>query len=334
MFKFSFAGLNVHCQQASPALLAWLQRPYLHLQLPPDAPCQLRVELYQQSPPAPSGPAEVCWDTFEGRFEKHRQGAELWLVRPQQAFCLDQSQNVLRGWVEDPASLIRYQRVKPLYLLLSIWAQQRQRTFLHAAYLAHQGRGVALVGHSGSGKSTSSLVAWWGGWNFLGDDIVALRSDTPQPVGHSLWAALSLEASHFQSLCQRLESPLEVDVESHAHDKSSLFLPANHPRLVASAPLHAWVAPTIVPGQREARLLPCHPGEMLRALAPSTMLQMMPRPHPADFQRMAAWVARYPCYRLQLGSDLSSIPGVLQAATTAVGPAPPTAPIGSTAGGG
>jgi hypothetical protein len=334
VFKFSFAGLNVHCQQASPSLLAWLKRAYPHLQLPSDAPCSLRVELYQQPPPAPPGPAEVSWDTFEGRFEKHRGGAELWLLRPQQAFCLDQSQNILRGWVADPASLIRYQRVKPLYLLLSIWAQQRQRTFLHAAYLAHQGRGVALVGHSGSGKSTSSLTAWWGGWDFLGDDIVAFQSDTSQPVGFSLWAALSLETAHLDSLCQRLQLTFEVDVESHANDKSSLFLPAAHPRLVASAPLHAWVAPTIVPGQREARLLRCHPSDMLRALAPSTMLQMMPRPHPHDFQRMAAWVARFPCYCLQLGSDLSSIPGVLQAATTAVGPALPTAPVGSTTGGG
>ena len=313
MFKFSFAGLAVHCRQAAPEQLAWLKRTYQHLGLPSEAPCELALELHLQPPPSPptDGP-ELSWDTFEGALAKYHQGAQLWLTRPGQAFCLDQSQGLLQGWMTGIDSLTRYQRVKPLYLLLSIWAQQRQRVFLHAAFLAQQGRGVALVGQGGSGKSTSSFSAWWGGWNFLGDDVVALEVRGDELVGHSLWSSLCLEPDHCQHLARSLGMPQGVEVEPCPEEKSAVYLPPAHASLLRQAPLSAWVAPRITPGRLETRLVRCHPAEMLRLLAPSTMLQMMPRPHPGDFQKMARWVGQYPCYRLELGSDLKSIPTALE----------------------
>ena len=51
---------------------------------------------------------------------------------------------------------------------------------LHAAGLATpDGSGVLLVGSSGSGKSTLTIALIRAGWNYLSDDAVLLRADSP-----------------------------------------------------------------------------------------------------------------------------------------------------------
>lgn len=53
---------------------------------------------------------------------------------------------------------------------VSPWLKERGLFFLHAACVAHRGRGVLLVGHPGSGKTTLSLMAVRSGFQFLSDE--------------------------------------------------------------------------------------------------------------------------------------------------------------------
>lgn len=58
---------------------------------------------------------------------------------------------------------------------VSPWLKQRGLFFLHAACVAHRGRGVLLVGHPRSGKTTLSLAAVRAGFQFLSDEQPLLR---------------------------------------------------------------------------------------------------------------------------------------------------------------
>lgn len=74
---------------------------------------------------------------------------------------------------------------------------------LHAAGLAHEGRGVLLTAHSGSGKSTSALSLVRSGWGYVSDDTVLLRSEDDRVNAYSFRRNFCVEpstAAHFPEL--------------------------------------------------------------------------------------------------------------------------------------
>lgn len=74
---------------------------------------------------------------------------------------------------------------------------------LHAAGLAHGGRGALLTAGSGSGKSTAALSLVRNGWTYLSDDTVLLRSEEDQIRAYSFRRDFCVDASiaaHFPEL--------------------------------------------------------------------------------------------------------------------------------------
>jgi hypothetical protein len=63
-------------------------------------------------------------------------------------------------------------------------------------------------------------------------------------------------------------------------------------------------------GGSQPGILPLEGSTALRALAPSTLLQLHPA-EPEAFRRMARLVARVPAFGFELGPDIAEIPGTI-----------------------
>lgn len=73
----------------------------------------------------------------------------------------------------EPDALFHFLFRQPMNLLLSA----DRCTFLHAASVARDGRGILLAGPSGVGKSILSLACARAGWGFLSDEMPILHRD-------------------------------------------------------------------------------------------------------------------------------------------------------------
>lgn len=114
-----------------------------------------------------------------------------------------------------------------------------QSTLMHSSCVAIDGRGVLLLGRSGSGKSDLALRLMDRGAKLVGDDYLVLRRD-----GSQLWASAAealrgkLEIRHLGicsfpflaeaplSLVVSLDSIAERLPEPHVHPILGISLPA------------------------------------------------------------------------------------------------------------
>ncbi|HEX6576144.1 MAG TPA: hypothetical protein VF042_14345 [Gemmatimonadaceae bacterium] len=95
----------------------------------------------------------------------------------------------------------------------------------HAALLSKNGKSIALVGPSHSGKSTLATGLWQSGWRFHCDDLtmiidgkavagprrVALRSEARPHVGEDLWNRVPSTHGYFKTAVGCLFQPMHLD---------------------------------------------------------------------------------------------------------------------------
>jgi hypothetical protein len=159
---------------------------------------------------------------------------------------------------------------------------------LHAAALARDGRAVALVGASHSGKST--LAAWMtrNGWGFLTDEVTLLdTTDVGRPVVQPFWRPIGV----------RRPGPLDAHI-GHAGDGSELLLPASVlGDLAGPTLLAALVCPTYTPGST-GQLAPLSPARVLTMVA--RQLPSLRRDGAAVFHALAEVVARVPAFSVEV----------------------------------
>jgi len=199
---------------------------------------------------------------------------------------------------------------RPLLTVSLLELLKRRSLFgVHAAAVAHAGRGVMLAGSTGSGKSTASLALLLGGWSFLGDDIVFLR-DTP---GEAVLLAF----------------PDEID----ASDETIQFFPAlgalsDWPRLAGYAKrqlspeivraggtvLSARPGLVLLPrigGMDSHELEPVAPDELLLELIPNVILTEQAAAQ-TQLDQLAELARRTPAYRVTLGRRVGALQAILE----------------------
>jgi hypothetical protein len=77
-------------------------------------------------------------------------------------------------------------------------------------------------------------------------------------------------------------------------------------QVVTQRTVRAVLVPQVV-GAGPTRVVPTGPAEALRALGPSTLMQLPGAATGGVWQALAALVRRVPCYRLELGGDTGDI---------------------------
>lgn len=219
-------------------------------------------------------------------------------------------------WVPDAEAIPYYDRAAPLRVILHWLLAERGVQQVHSAAVGTTDGAALIVGRGGSGKSTSALAAMLAGLRFVGDDYVAVEAGAP-PMVHSLYNSAKLDGDHVRripEIAAALENPSRL-----ADEKAVVLVQRHWPERVAtSMPLRMILVPSIG-GQetrlqpQETRLQPIATGEAMRALAPSTIIQL-PGAHAGAMARMAVLVRSLPAYRLMLGSHISGIgPAIAEA---------------------
>ncbi len=252
------------------------------------------------------------WPVADGALTSSPDGRFVGHQLPQFKTWLDRKARRLIGWTPSGEELLLHERGKPLLSLLSMWYKDQEIQVVHAGMVSRNGRGVLFPGSARAGKSTSALACLCAGFDFLGDDYIGLQvAGEDSFVGHSLYSSTFLEIDHLARF--PLLMPHAIDGNLAQKEKPLILLSQIFSmRLKRSAPIRIVVLPRIVDAA-ESRTRPASKGEVLLELIPSSIVTMVPRPGARGFERLARLVEHVPCYWLELGRDLESIPHLVEA---------------------
>lgn len=128
-------------------------------------------------PEVPSGTRQIGEQEHE--IEVFQNGDDYYLRHPEIVVQIDAEAQHVEGHARPSLTQASQEQQPALFyiaiLSLVVLLQHRGAVVLHAAALARAQRGLLLVGHSGSGKSTTTFSLVRQGWGYLSDDTVLLR---------------------------------------------------------------------------------------------------------------------------------------------------------------
>ena len=301
-------GAPVLLQVAGAPMFERVAPAFAHLVKTSGAPPALTLRVWDSAgasadPPLPSvpeGPRGTVYYSAEGPLQIAYQPA-LQLLS-----VLDRERQLGWFWCARAEILPFWEASAPFRQILHWWFASRNLLLLHGAAVGSSDGGVLLVGRGGSGKSTSALACLESKLLYAGDDYVAVR-DGAEPAVYSLYCSGKLEPSHATRL-RHLPKPT-IDGDGSDEEKAVFYVHDRYPdRMCETFPLRAVLAPRI--GGDLPRISPLEGGAALRALAPSTLLQLHPA-EPIAFGRMARLVAGVPTFAFELGQEIGAIPGAI-----------------------
>jgi hypothetical protein len=316
----TFAGLGARIRVVGERLSVQMSRAFSHLTGPalpsPSTTSPLTIDLWDEfetgvpAPPPPDvGPASswgagggVLRSVDDGRVVGHRLGhTSLWFEREAQR---------LVGSVTSADDLSLSERGKPLHYLLSLWHNDRGTFVIHGGLVSRDGRGVLLAGAGGSGKSSSALACVDGGFEYLGDDCVALEARPDGTfAGHSLYSGAWIDPGHLEWFPTLAEQALPP---GRGEEKALVLLSHARPERLARTTQICAIALPRVTGTATASVRPASQRDALLALAPSSLVLFAPSPGAVGMRRLGQLVRSLPAYWLDVGTDMPSIPRALE----------------------
>jgi hypothetical protein len=220
---------------------------------------------------------------------------------------LDLSQNKAIYWTRNAEHLPQWEIGSPLRLILHWWLREKGLQLVHAGAVGLPDGGVLLVGKGGSGKSTTALTCLTSTLQYVSDDYCLLSAD-PVPTAYNLYNTGKVREDDIYRV-PHLED-LVSNVDRLDQEKALFFLNRVLPhKLIHRFPLRAVLIPTIT-GQVNTTLTPAPATATLSALMLSTMKQLAGA-GPATVQFLKRIVDKLPNYYLELGTDLSQVPGTI-----------------------
>jgi len=221
---------------------------------------------------------------------------------------LDKERNLAIFWVPDP-NIPYWEKGAPLRVLLHWWLLSKGLQLVHAAAVGNSSGGVLIGGKGGSGKSTTALSCLESDLSYIGDDYTLLGMDSG-PAVYSLYNSAKLNSDHVQRFPELL--PKIANPDRLTEEKALLFVNEHYPSKVATQlPVRAILVPRVT-GLTDTTWKRVSVAMTLAALAPSTIFQL-PRAGNEAFKFLAAFARPLPCYSLEVGTDLSTIPRAIEA---------------------
>jgi hypothetical protein len=190
----------------------------------------------------------------------------------------------------------------PLRTMFHWWAAPTTLQPLHGGAVGLHGDGVLIVGHSGAGKSTTSLACLEAGMEYVGDDYIVV--DTATAIAYCLYSTVKLEPENLERFPSL--APLVHNADRLDEQKAIVRLGEHRgDSIVGSLRLKAIVMPHVT-GQVDSWLEPGSAAEALRILAPTTSFHL-PGFAREVVTKLGALVRALPCYRLEAGTDLGGV---------------------------
>lgn len=318
--SFKLAGACVRLRFAGRPLAESMTRAFAHLEVPNELSADLTISVWESAAsgaprpvlapdpghaeprPEPTNPGpsySLAGDGFHALFQP----------TPDLLSVLSQEDGCAWFWIGDSARLPHWDAATPFRHLLSWWLAGRGIQQVHAGAVGTVAGGLLLVGKGGSGKSTACLsVLGHRALRYAGDDYVAV-SIGPKPSVHSLYCSGKLDPDNVARL-PRVE-PIIANADRLDREKAVVYVHDSVPgAVVAGFPLRAILIPRIA-GRVDSEISPASPAAAVKALAPSTMLQLHPPPVEA-LRRIRQVAALVPTFVLELGADVAAIPDTLQ----------------------
>ena len=224
---------------------------------------------------------------------------------------LDKERNLAVFWAPD-SKLPYWEYGSPLRTILHWWLLSQGLQLVHAAAVGNSSGAVLIGGKGGSGKSTTALACLESNLLYIGDDYTLLGLESGSVV-HSLYNSAKLNSDHVQRFPALL--PQVANTERLVDEKALLFVNEHYPlKVAARLPVRAILLPRVT-GQAETRLQRVSVAMALAALAPSTIFQL-PRAGNEALKFLATFARGLPCFSLEAGTDLSTIPRVIEGLLT------------------
>ena len=215
---------------------------------------------------------------------------------------IDTKRNRALQWSKAVKKLPEWERSFPFRKIIYHFTNRTSCLMLHAGAVGTKAGGVLLAGAGGSGKSSSTLACLNSGLQYAGDDFVLLDLHTNQV--HSLYNVAKLDENGIK-MFPELESLL-YNRDKVPEQKGQLFISQHFPeKLILTFPLKCILLPKFS-GGRDTMVYDASPGDVLRALAPSTLALL--KADETYFSKISGIVRNWPAFHLQTGTDLPQIP--------------------------
>lgn len=212
--------------------------------------------------------------------------------------ALDEGSGIGIHLARSLADLPLWHAGSPLRQHLHWLLQARGKRIAHAATLGAAGRGILLFGSGGAGKSGTTLAGIAAGLTSVGDDYVALGGSSPA-VATPLFRVFKQDRRGLQrvDLLERTATLPENWMRKVEFDPTAFFPDC----FVAALEIRALVLPRVA-GAATPRFVPISPGEVMRSLIPTNLMQF-PGESDDGMAYYADLARRLPAYRLDLSDD-------------------------------
>jgi hypothetical protein len=296
---------------SATASMSYLARPLDHLATRPTSNTDPDLTIYAWQGPREGLAIDLPWqrgavaDSVGLATDRFRVNYHA----PSGLLCMwDRHTHTALYWVRQAESLPFWEIASPFRILFHWWAQSWGGQVAHAAAVGVEGRGVLLVGKSGSGKSTATLACLRQGLEFVGDDYVLLTTD-PVPTAHPLYASAKLHPAALAKYFPEWARHVGARVGPEA--KCVLYL-GDVPGMgrQKALTLEAMVLPEVTNDSLPA-IVPAPPGHTWLALVPSTVFQL-PDARETTLAFFSTFTRRLPSFRLTTGRDPQRLPEVIR----------------------